>query len=142
MDASRNVEDRRGMSGPRRGMALKGGAGTLVLLIVMVAGYYGIDLTPMLSGVGADAPVSASSASAPSAQEQELARFSSVALKTTEDTWGGAFRNAGLDYKPARMVLFTGATDTACGYGQSAMGPFYCPADETLYLDLAFYNDM
>ncbi len=142
LDASRNVEDRRGMSGPRRGMALKGGAGTLVLLIVMVAGYYGIDLTPMLSGVGADAPVSAPARSAPTAQEQELAQFSSVALKTTEDTWGAVFRNSGLAYKPARMVLFTGTTETACGYGQSAMGPFYCPADETLYLDLAFYNDM
>ncbi|MBP3730002.1 MAG: neutral zinc metallopeptidase [Mailhella sp.] len=141
---SSNVEDRRGTFGMRRVLPVRGKASALVVLLVMVAGYYGIDLTPMLTGAGPEVSISEqdSRRASPSAADQELARFTSVALKTTEDTWETVFKNSGLDYVPAKMVLYTGVTETACGYGKAAMGPFYCPADQTVYLDLAFYDDM
>lgn len=137
---SSHVEDRRGRSPMAfRGMPIGGKAGAILLLVVLVAGYYGYDLTPLLGGGGAVAPATS--------QEQQtgddtLARFASVALKTTEDTWDRIFRESGRRYTPPTLVLFSGTTDTACGYGQSAMGPFYCPADKNVYIDLSFYNDM
>ena len=114
------------------------------MIVVLVAGYYGIDLTPLLTGE--PFPVETqTTASAPykgTAAEEELAKFSRVALKTTEDVWTEIFRATGERYPHPKLVLYTGSTSTACGYGQSAMGPFYCPADRKVYLDLSFYNDM
>lgn len=142
-EGSSNVEDRRGQSSGRAGLGgipLRGKAGVVIFLVVMVAGYYGIDLTPLLTG-----DVSGTTTSAPykpTPQEEEMARFTAVALKTTEETWDTIFREAGQQYDPPRLVLYSGATDTACGYGQSAMGPFYCPPDKTVYIDLSFYRDM
>ncbi|MCC8195179.1 MAG: neutral zinc metallopeptidase [Deltaproteobacteria bacterium] len=139
---SSNVEDRRGRpSGGFRGVPLKGKAGLFLVAVVVIAGFYGIDLTPLLTG-GPGVGSSVSQPYEPSAKEQELARFTSVALKTTEDTWQEIFRKSGKDYPPPRLVLYSGATDTACGYGSSAMGPFYCPSDQTVYIDLSFYQDM
>ena len=143
-EGSSNVEDRRGTTSPRRGgmggIPLRGKSGILLLLVVMVAGYYGVDLTPLLTG---ETPGMITSAPyTPTPQEEEMARFTSVALRTTEETWDGIFRQAGQKYVPPRLVLYSGATDTACGYGQSAMGPFYCPPDRTVYIDLSFYKDM
>lgn len=140
-EQSTNVEDRRGRA-PRglRGVPVGGKGGAILLLIVLVAGYFGYDLTPLLSGLE-----SASSVSSPqshSEQEQTLARFTSVVLKTTEETWEQLFRQSGNHYSPPTLVLYTGTTETACGYGQAAMGPFYCPADRTVYIDLSFYQDM
>lgn len=136
---SSHVEDRRGRSPMAfRGMPIGGKAGAILLLVVLVAGYYGYDLTPLLGGGGGMAPVTSERPAA----EDGLARFASVALKTTEDTWDRIFRDSGRRYTPPTLVLFTDTTDTACGYGQSAMGPFYCPADKNVYIDLAFYNDM
>lgn len=146
-DESSNVEDRRGrasfggLGGGFRGVPIKGKAGIVVLLVVVVAGFYGIDLTPLLTG-GQGVGVTQSRQYQPSAQEQEMARFTSVALKTTEDAWHGLFRRMNRNYTPPKLVLYTGATETACGYGQSAMGPFYCPGDQTVYIDLSFYRDM
>ncbi len=144
---SDNVEDRRGRpsgfggrSSGFGGVPLRGTAGLVVFLVVLVAGYYGIDLTPLLGG-GADVPV-AGRQYEPSAKEQRMARFTSVALKTTEDTWQGLFQKMGRRYDPPKLVLYSGATSTTCGYGQSAMGPFYCPADTSVYIDLSFYQDM
>lgn len=135
---SDNVEDRRGRSAlPFRGMPIGGKTGAILLLVVLAAGYFGYDLSPLL-GLGEQ---TATQQSANPADEQ-LARFTSSALKSTEDTWGRIFREAGKSYSPATLVLYSGTTDTACGYGQSAMGPFYCPADHKVYIDLAFYNDM
>ena len=134
---SSNIEDRRG----RPGGGLRGRPSIYLLLIVMVAGYYGIDLTPLLSGM----PGESTSISQPytqSASEQEAARFTSVVLKTTEDTWQDIFRSSGKRYEAPRLVLYTGGTQTACGYGQAVAGPFYCPADQTVYLDLNFYNEL
>ncbi len=139
---SANVEDRRGRSSGSRRVPLRGASGVAVLLVVLVAGYYGLDLTPLLTGDLDGSPPAAGEPYAPSDQEEEMARFSAVILKTTEDTWAGIFRQMGKTYRPPRLVLYTGATDTTCGYGQSAMGPFYCPADRSVYLDLSFYQDL
>ena len=152
LEESSSVEDRRGMGGMRRsgglrtrgGIPLRGKTGLAVVIVVLVAGYYGIDLTPLLTGE--PFPVETqTTASAPykgTAAEEELAKFSRVALKTTEDVWTEIFRSTGERYPHPKLVLYTGSTSTACGYGQSAMGPFYCPADRKVYLDLSFYDDM
>ena len=134
---SNNVEDRRGQGS---GKSPFGGSRILILLVVLVAGYYGIDLTPLLSNTGAD--ITSSRSYTPSAQENEAAQFTSIVLKSTEDTWEDTFQKMGTAYAPPKLVLYTGVTQTTCGYGQAAMGPFYCPADQTIYIDLAFYQDM
>jgi predicted metalloprotease len=143
---SDNVEDRRGRP-VGRGLALGGGGSIVVILIVVVAGFYGVDLTPLLSDGGvvmtpSGSVDSSSETYAPTEQEQQEARFTSVALKTTEDTWSEIFRKMGRVYTPPRLVMYTGTTETGCGYGQSVMGPFYCPEDQTVYIDLSFYDDM
>ncbi len=140
---SGNVEDRRGQgSSGFRGMALKGPGGIVIFLLVLVAGYYGIDLSPLLNDGSVISPGTQSEPYQASPEEEELTRFSSVALKMTEDSWGEIFQKMGRTYRPPKLVLYTGATSTTCGYGQSAMGPFYCPADESIYIDLSFYQDM
>ena len=146
LNESSNVEDRRGEDSQGRpsgfsGIPLRGKAGVVVFLVVMVAGYYGIDLTPLLTGSGDVAPVSGKPYT-PAPQERETARFSSVALKTTEDVWDTLFKSMNRAYAPPKLVLYSGATQTTCGYGQSAMGPFYCPGDQNVYLDLSFFQDM
>lgn len=141
-EESANVEDRRGRNSGSRGLPLRGGTGIVMLLVVLVAGYYGIDLTPLLTGGGDLSTPTNSQPYEPSAEEQEMAQFTSVALKTTEEAWGGLFQKMGREYSPPKLVLYTGATSTTCGYGQAAMGPFYCPGDQTVYIDLSFYQDM
>lgn len=138
---SDNVEDRRGQGGMRRlgGLPVGGKFGAILLVVVLVAGYYGYDLSPLLGLDGGGTEVSQTR---PVPRNDELAQFTSAALKSTEDTWSQIFRQAGRQYSPATLVLYSGYTDTACGYGQSAMGPFYCPADHKVYIDLSFYNDM
>jgi predicted metalloprotease len=142
-DESTNVEDRRGRSSGLGGIPIpRGKGGLFMLVVVVVAGLYGIDLSPLLTGnVPMDSSVSRPYA--PPAHEQEMARFTSVVLKTTEETWQDLFRKAGqTPYRAPKLVLYSGATETTCGYGQAAMGPFYCPADTTVYVDLSFYQDM
>jgi predicted metalloprotease len=138
---STHVEDRRGQSAGLRGLPVRGKAGLALLLVVLIAGYYGLDLTPLLTG-GSNPAVSSGEPYRPSEQEREAARFTSVALKTTEEAWEQIFRQDGATYRPPRLVLYSGATQTTCGQGQSAMGPFYCPNDQTVYIDLSFYQDM
>ena len=140
---SANVEDRRGQySGPRGGggIPLRGAGGVVLFIAVLVAGYYGIDLTPLLDGSTGVATQSAPYT--PTAEGEEMARFTSVALKTTEDTWENIFGEMGRNYPPPKLVLYNGVTETGCGYGQTAMGPFYCPEDQSVYIDLSFYKDM
>ncbi|MCC8189087.1 MAG: zinc metallopeptidase [Planctomycetes bacterium] len=138
--ASNNVEDRRGQRPGGGGMRVGGVGGLILMLFVLVAGLYGIDLTPLLTD---GAVVTTNSANyTPSPQDEELARFAAVDLKTTEETWEDYFKKIGRTYQPPRMVLYSGLTSTGCGYGQAAMGPFYCPSDETLYIDLSFFHDM
>lgn len=136
---SSNIDDRRGRR-MRRGGSLKlGGVGGIVL--ILVAMYFGVD-PALLTGVvqsGGGAP----QAERPrSAQENRLADFTSVVLADTEDTWNSLFRQAGSQYREPTLVLFTGRTPTACGTGQAAMGPFYCPGDEQVYIDLSFFEDL
>lgn len=144
---SDNVEDRRndsgGMSpmGGRGGFRLPSGKGGIILLIVVVvAGYYGVDLTGMLTGQPMPQQQTAQRSISPN--DDESAKFTSVILATTEDTWGQIFQKMGRQYQQPKLVMYRGATRTGCGTGQSVMGPFYCPADSTVYIDLSFYDDM
>lgn len=153
---SQNVEDRRGQTGQARGgrrsagipIPLKGKAGLAVLVMVLAAGYFGFDLTPILNGqlpLGESQSSSQSSAQTQyiaSPEEKEMAEFTAVALAKTEDLWTARFRENNMRYREPTLVIYNGTTGTACGYGQAAMGPFYCPADEKVYIDLSFYQDM
>ena len=145
---SDNLEDRRG-SGMGGGGGLRLGGGRMGLgtvAIALVASYF-LGINPltvlnMLSGGGMPAmEQSAPEARRPPADDQ-MAQFVSKVLASTEDTWNEVFRANGRQYQEPKLVLFTGATPTACGTGQSAMGPFYCPGDQKVYIDLAFYRDL
>ena len=143
---SDNVEDRRGQSGSPMGggggFRLPSGKGGIVLLIiVLVAGYYGVDLTGMLTGEQVTQQQTTTQRSI-SPQDEEAAKFTKVILADTEDTWGAIFKDMGRQYAQPKLVMYRGATRTACGTGQSVMGPFYCPADSTVYIDLSFYDEM
>ncbi|MGL6370778.1 KPN_02809 family neutral zinc metallopeptidase [Aeromonas hydrophila] len=136
---SNNVEDRRQQGGG--GGILIGGKGRLILLVVvMVAGYYGVDLSPLLSEPTTQSQPQRQEMSQPA--KDPLARFTSVMLASTEDAWGEIFQQSGSRYQAPKLVLYRGATRTGCGQGQSVMGPFYCPADRTVYIDLSFYQEM
>lgn len=143
---SDNVEDRRdqssGFGGGGRQIRLPRGKGGIVLLIVVaMAGYYGYDLTALLTG-GEVAPTSQQQQRSVSPNEDEAAKFTKVMLATTEDTWGKLFQQMNKQYVAPKLVMYRGATRTGCGTGQSVMGPFYCPADQTVYIDLSFYDEM
>ena len=134
---SSNIEDRRGSGGGNFG----GGKGTSVLgiIILLVGAYYGVDLSGL---VGTPDFSGQSSQQLETQEEQQLASLSKVVLADTETVWGQYFRQMGKTYSEPTMVLYNGVTPTACGTGQSAMGPFYCPSDRKVYLDLSFYNEM
>lgn len=132
---SGNVEDRRGMSGG--GIAAGGG----------ILGVIGAILYFILGGDPSNAPVPLPGQGAPvnaqrSAAEEELASFVKVVLADTEDVWGELFAKAGSRYQAPTLVLFTGSVQSGCGGASSASGPFYCPADYKLYIDLSFYEDL
>jgi len=137
---SRNVEDRRGMRIPRK--AAGGGIG--IIVIALIAMYFGVDPTVFLSQQGpTSSSVSTYTTSRPiSPAENELADFVAVVLADTEDTWHALFNRMGKTYREPTVVLFSGAVASACGYAQAAMGPFYCPADQKVYIDLSFYQDL
>jgi predicted metalloprotease len=142
---SSNVEDARGRSGG--GMRLGGGRGVGLgtIAIALVAGWiFGINpmtILGLLSG-GGGAPVAQQAPAARPPAEDQLARFVSVVLADTEDVWTAQFRASGGSYREPKLVLFTGAVPTGCGQGAAAMGPFYCPGDEKVYIDLGFYDTM
>ncbi len=132
---SDNVEDRRGL-----GATGSIGIGTVVL--ALVAWYFGIDPQTVIDVAQVAAPAPSSQPAQPGAPRDELTVFVSKVLASTEDTWDGVFRDSGREYRRPRLVLFSGATPSACGTGQAAMGPFYCPGDEKVYVDLSFYRDL
>lgn len=140
---SDNVEDRRGEGG-RGGFGIGRGAGIGTILLALAASYFfGIDPTVILGLFsGAGSPVAQSVPAHKPPATDEMARFVSKVLADTEDTWRTIFRQAGRQYQDPKLVLFTGATPTACGTGQTAMGPFYCSLDQKVYIDLAFYHDL
>jgi predicted metalloprotease len=139
---SENVEDRRGFRVSPR--VAGGGIGTL--LLVLAALYFGIDPSVILNQSEAPLPgAGAPSQSAPysaSPGEKQLADFVSVVLADTEDTWHALFRDMGRTYEEPTLVLFSEAVDSACGLASAAMGPFYCPMDQKVYIDLEFYSDL
>ncbi len=136
---SDNVEDQRGSSVGRT--VAGGGIGTLAL--VLIAMFMGVDPSVILNqGMVSQQQPAGGSAYRPSGAEQELADFVSVVLADTEDTWHAQFRDLGGTYQEPKLVLFSGAVRSACGFAESAMGPFYCPADHKVYIDLRFYQDL
>lgn len=139
---SDNVEDRRGESGgPRFGGGGKIGIGTIVL--ALAAWYFGVDPRVVLEGVNQaqQQPVDSAPAAAPPASDRQ-AQFVSMVLADTEDTWNAIFTAAGKSYSDPKLVLFSDSYPTACGMGAAAMGPFYCPGDQKVYIDLAFYDEL
>jgi predicted metalloprotease len=164
-DESSNIEDRRGDSGgfggglgggglgggfggpglpiPLGGGLFKGGFG--LVAFVVLAMVLGVDPGALLGGQeggsSSYAPPQTRTAARPGTQDPET-QFVARVLKSTEDVWGEVFQQMGQQYRPPRLVLFRGATETACGQGQSAMGPFYCPPDQRVYIDLAFFDEL
>jgi len=137
---SENVEDRRGGGFSIGGGSLSLGTVVIALLASLLFGVNPLSVLQMLSG-GQVAPVQQSPARHPPANDR-MTKFVSVVLADTEDTWTELFREQGRTYVKPRLVLFSGATPTACGTGQSATGPFYCPEDQKVYIDLSFYRLM
>lgn len=139
-NASDNVEDRRGAGG---GLG-RGGIGVGTVVVALAASYFfGIDPSVIL-GLASNTS-SRQTASQPAHKppaNDEMATFVAKVLGSTEQTWQMVFQEAGRRYQEPKLVLFTGATPTACGTGNSAMGPFYCPSDRKVYIDLAFYRDL
>lgn len=136
---SDNVEDRRGMGTGT--VVAGGGIGTVALLLV--AWFFGIDPTVLMESGGPQNAAVATQRSAPtSPADQEARKFVSVVLADTEDTWKSLFRQMGAAYREPKLVLFSGAVQSACGFAQSAVGPFYCPADQKVYLDTEFFDEM
>ncbi len=136
---SDNIEDRRGMRVSGRGLA-GGGLGAIVL--ALVAMYFGVDPAVVLNQAGNLAPTEQTQPASFSPEEERLKDFMAVVLADTEDVWGALFRDSGRQYEQPKLVLFSGAVQSACGFAQAAMGPFYCPADRKLYLDMSFFNDL
>jgi predicted metalloprotease len=144
---SSNVEDRRDGGGGSGGGMLGGrGIGIGTIVVALLGGWmFGINpmtIISLLSGGGApSAQVQQAPAHRPPKDDQ-LAKFVSTVLADTEDVWKDVFAKAGGTYQEPRLVLFRGATRTACGQGQAAMGPFYCPGDQKVYIDLGFYETL
>jgi len=132
---SGNVEDRRGMGGR---VAIGGGLGGLVILLLSL--FFGNgDISPQDVNIGNGA---SDQNYTPTEEENQNAQFVSVVLKDTEDVWNELFQEQGQNYVDPHLVLFTGSTDSGCGYAQAAVGPFYCPMDSKVYIDLGFYDDL
>ena len=141
---SQNVEDQRGRRGP---MPAKAGLGGLLLvgLLMYASGKNPSEIIGMLISQGGGQIAAGGAPAAeygPTAEEQKLAEMVSVVLADTEDVWGRQFAQMGKRYEEPKLVLFSGAVESACGHAQAAMGPFYCPADHKAYIDLSFYNDL
>ena len=139
---SDNIEDRRGMS-ISRGAKIGGVGGLGLVAIVLIGMFFGIDPTVLLQGVPTPQTpsVSVQQGSRPTLNDDQR-KFVAVVLAETEDVWHGAFQKGGRTYQPPKLVLFTRAVESACGMADSAVGPFYCPSDHKVYLDLSFFEDL
>jgi uncharacterized protein len=141
---SDNVEDRR--AGGGGGLRLGGGVGIGTIIIAVLASLiFGINPLTVLGVLGGGGPAVAPQSQGPAAKppaNDEAAAFVSTVLADTEEVWGRIMQGAGARYAEPKLVLFRGAVGTACGTGQSAMGPFYCPGDQKVYLDMAFFETL
>jgi predicted metalloprotease len=135
---SDNIEDRRGMRVSPR--VAGGGLGAIVL--VLVAMFLGVDPRMLTQMLPTEQTVPAQQADPQQAQSDPLKEFVSVVLADTEDVWRDLFQRGGEQYREPTLVLFSGAVQSACGMAESAVGPFYCPADQKVYIDLSFYQDL
>ncbi|MCZ7612281.1 MAG: zinc metallopeptidase [Ignavibacteriaceae bacterium] len=133
---SSNVEDRRG--GYSKGM-VGGGIGSVVVILLIY--FLGGDPSQIMNTSQLDDHTTTSSYQG-TAEENELAQFVSVVLAETEDVWTQLFLEDGLTYKYPKLVLYTGSVQSACGFSSAATGPFYCPGDYKLYIDLSFYDEL
>ena len=135
---STNIEDRRGLSGGK--IAVGGGLGTVVILIIALL--FGVNPQRLLEQLP-ESPASDVRSSRPvNPEEEELKQFTSVVLAKSEDVWTDVFRQNGRQYREPTLVLFTDQVRSACGIAGAAVGPFYCPADEKVYIDLSFYEQL
>ena len=138
---SSHVEDRRGLSGGGKAGLGLGGIAIVAIITLLMGGNLG-DVFRNVASSGGMQPAAETSYE-PTAENEALAKFSRQVLASTEDVWGNYFMDNGIGtYKAPTLVLYTGSTSTACGQGQAAMGPFYCSADEKLYIDLSFFSSM
>ncbi len=137
---SSNVEDRRGRR-VSRPVAI-GGGGIGLLVIVVIALFLGVDPTPLLQQTTSSSVSQGAPSAPPPPEQNELADFVSVVLADTEDTWRAQFAEGGQRYVEPTLVLFTDRVQSACGMAGAAMGPFYCPADQQIYIDLGFYDEL
>jgi predicted metalloprotease len=132
---SENVEDRRGI-----GVGGIAGGGIGVVVIALIAMFFGVDPRVILQEADQGTPSGQQQAVPVDPAQDKLKDFVSVVLADTEDTWGELFQKAGATYERPKLVLFTGAVRSACGLAQAAVGPFYCPGDQKVYIDLDFYK--
>ena len=132
---STNIEDRRGI-GPK--VAVGGGLGTVIVLILALL--FGADPRQLLEQAPSDPSSDVQSSRPLNPEEEELKQFVGVVLAKSEDVWNDVFRRNGSQYREPTLVLFTDQVESACGIAGSAVGPFYCPADEKVYIDLSFYE--
>lgn len=135
---SENVEDRRGFRVSRG--VVGGGLGTII--IILVSYFLGVDPRMLLQLASTQAPQQQQVREARPPEENKMADFVSVVLADTEDTWRDLFSRMGATYREPTLVLFTDAVESACGFTQTAVGPFYCPADQKVYIDLGFYQEL
>jgi predicted metalloprotease len=135
---SENVEDKRGV--PPATVAVGGGIGTLV--IVLIAILFGADPQKLLNQLPNNPPAAQQAPAVPNPAEEERKEFVSVVLADTEDVWQELFKKMGRTYEDPKLVLFSGQVNSACGFTSSAVGPFYCPGDKKVYIDLQFYDEL
>jgi predicted metalloprotease len=140
LPTSDRIEDRRGFAAPRAGI----GIGTIVVL-GLIGWAFGIDPRLLIGGaemMSRNGQTQQQTEVSPGTPSDEMGRFVSAILGSTEAEWKDVFDQAGRTYKPPTLVMFTGATQSGCGVAQSAMGPFYCPIDQKVYLDTSFFQDL
>jgi len=135
---STNIEDRRGLSVGR--VAAGGGLGTLLLMVLALV--FGVDPRQFLDQSPTSPPAQVQTSRPQNAEQEELKQFVAVVLAKSEDVWTDVFRQNGRQYREPTLVLFTDQVRSACGIAGAAVGPFYCPGDEKVYIDLAFYEQL
>ncbi len=138
-DRSDNVEDRRGKGGGR-GMMIGGGLGTIVMVLVVM--FLGGDPSAVLNNSGVMQGQAQTEQRELTEEELKTYEFVRMVTAETEETWTEIFQEHGLEYRKPKVVMFEQVTQSGCGTAQAAMGPFYCPADETIYMDMSFFNEL